>query len=117
SFSRGERRACALRLSTGTSFHSTREEVERDAADHRRGDLRLLASEVQKDFEWGTVGLRAIGHAQFKLKAFEGAKETWEAVRNNDPNDLEANLLLGTIYERLGDLTRSTQPYIRSAHD
>jgi len=90
------------------------EEVERDAADHRRGDLRLLASEVQKDFEWGTVGLRAIGHAQFKLKAFEGAKETWEAVRNNDPNDLEANLLLGTIYERLGDLTRSTQALERA---
>src|SRR5262249_2686356 len=48
------------------------------------------------------------------LKAFEGAKETWEAVRNNDPNDLEANLLLGTIYERLGDLTRSTQALERA---
>src|SRR5262249_51303594 len=77
-------------------------------------DALPISSEVQKDFEWGTVGLRAIGHAQFKLKAFEGAKETWEAVRNNDPNDLEANLLLGTIYERLGDLTRSTQALERA---
>src|SRR5262249_30452661 len=90
------------------------EDVERAAADHRRGDLRLLASEVQNDFAWGIVGLRPIGHAQFKLKAFEGAKETLEAVRNNDPNDLEANLLLGTIYERLGDLTRSTQALERA---
>jgi tetratricopeptide (TPR) repeat protein len=90
------------------------EEVERAAVDHRPGDLRLLASEVQKDFEWGIVGLRVIGRAQFKLKAFEGAKETWEAVRKNDPDDLEANLLLGTIYERLGDLTRSTQALERA---
>jgi tetratricopeptide (TPR) repeat protein len=90
------------------------EEVERAAVDRRPGDLRLLASEVQKDFEWGIVGLRVIGHAQFKLNAFEGAKETWEAVRKNDPDDLEANLLLGTIYERLGDLTRSTQALERA---
>jgi tetratricopeptide (TPR) repeat protein len=90
------------------------EEVERAAVDHRPGDLRLLASEVQKDFEWGIVGLRVIGRAQFKLNAFEGAKETWEAVRKNDPDDLEANLLLGTIYERLGDLTRSTQALERA---
>ena len=90
------------------------EEVERAAVDRRPGDLRLLASEVQKDFEWGIVGLRVIGRTQFKLNAFEGAKETWEAVRKNDPDDLEANLLLGTLYERLGDLTRSTQALERA---
>ena len=90
------------------------EEAERAAVDHRPGDLRLLASEVQKDFEWGIVGLRVIGRAQFKLQAFEGAKETWEAVRKNNPGDLEANILLGTIYERLGDLTRSTQALERA---
>jgi tetratricopeptide (TPR) repeat protein len=90
------------------------EEAERAAVDRRPGDLRLLASEAQKDFEWGIVGLRVIGRAQFKLKAFEGGKETWEAVRKNDPGDLEANIVLGTIYERLGDLTRSTQALERA---
>jgi hypothetical protein len=83
------------------------EEVERAAVERRTGDLRLLACEVQRDFEWGVVGLRAVGRAQFKLKAFEGAKDTWEAVRRDEPDDREANILLGTIYERLGDLTRS----------
>ena len=32
---------------------------------------------------------------------------SWEAIRENDPRDLEANLELGTIYQRLGDLTQS----------
>src|SRR5262249_30178517 len=87
---------------------------QRDAADHQSGDLRLLTSEVKTDFERGTVGLAAIGHAQFKLKAFDDAKQTCDHVRNTDPTDLETNLLLGTICERLGDLTRSTQALERA---
>ena len=42
-----------------------------------RGDLRLLAEEAQ-GFEWESEGLRLIGEAQFRLKAFPGAKETFE---------------------------------------
>ena len=71
------------------------------------GDLSLLSYEV-KGFDWEVKGWRTVGNAQFKIKALSAAKLTWEAVRNIEPNDVEANLLLGTIYERLGDLSRST---------
>lgn len=89
------------------------EEIERAVADKRRGDLALFSNEV-RGFEWELKGWRTVGRAQFNLKAFPGAKVTWEAVRKLEPNDLEANLTLGTIYERLGDLTRSTQALDRA---
>lgn len=76
------------------------EEVELARARHERGDLRLLASEVQ-GFEWESEGLRLVGEAQFKLKAFPGAKETFEALRRASPDDVPANLRLGTIYQKL----------------
>jgi tetratricopeptide (TPR) repeat protein len=89
------------------------EEIERAVADKRRGDLALFSNEM-RGFEWGLKGWRMVGRAQFNLKAFAGAKATWEAIRKLEPNDLEANLSLGTIYERLGDLTRSTQTLNRA---
>jgi len=85
-----------------------REEVERATEKDEAGDLELLAAEA-RGFEWETEGLRLVGRAQFNLKAFEGARATWEAVRAQDPLDVEANTQLGTIYQRLGDLTSSTQ--------
>ena len=66
----------------------------------QRGDLRLLAHEAQ-GFEWESEGLRLVGDAQFKLKAFEGAKETFEALHWADPSDVHANPRLGTVYQRL----------------
>ncbi len=85
------------------------EEVERATAARQLGDLGLLAAEA-RGFNWETEGLRAVGRAQYKLKDFKGAKNTWEAVRRNQgEHDLEANILLGTIYHRLDDLTRSNQ--------
>jgi len=90
-----------------------------------RGDLRLLAEEVQ-GFEWESEGLRLIGEAQFRLKAFPGAKETFETLRKAAPGDVRANLRLGTIYQKLAGkasaadkeafLTRSDQA-IRRALD
>jgi tetratricopeptide (TPR) repeat protein len=85
-----------------------REEVEQAVADKQRGDLDLLAMETS-GFCWGREGLRVIGRAQMSLKDFEGARESWEAVREDYPDDKEANTWLGTIYQRLGDLTRSDQ--------
>jgi hypothetical protein len=92
------------------------EEVERAVAAKRAGDLGLLAAEARNlGFNWETEGLRAVGRAQYNLKDFKGAKNTWEAVRRaNREYDLEANLLLGTIYERLGKLTDSTQALDRA---
>lgn len=85
-----------------------REEVERATRKKELGDLELLAAEA-RGFEWEIEGLRLVGRAQFNLKAFEGGRATWEAVRKQDPLDVEANTLLGTIYQRLGDLTSSDQ--------
>ncbi|HYK21455.1 MAG TPA: tetratricopeptide repeat-containing protein [Pyrinomonadaceae bacterium] len=85
-----------------------REEVERARQGRERGDLELLAAEA-RGFEWEIEGLRVVGRAQFNLKAFEGARTTWEAVRKLDPLDVEANTMLGTIYQRLCDLTSSDQ--------
>ena len=85
-----------------------REEVEQASANRQAGDLELLGVEA-RGLEWESEGLRVVGRAQFRLKAFRGARATWEAVRRFDPKDREANTLLGTIYQRLGDLTRSDQ--------
>lgn len=89
------------------------EEVERAVAGKRAGDLALLSYEV-KGLEWESQGLPTVGAAEFDLKSLVGAKVTWEAVRKIDPNDLDANIRLGTVYERLGDLTRSTQALERA---
>ena len=89
------------------------EEVDLAAAEKRLGDLGLLAAEA-RGFYWETEGLRTVGRAQYSLKDFKGAKNTWEAVRRIMKFDLEANLLLGTVYERLGKLTESTQALERA---
>jgi hypothetical protein len=85
-----------------------REEVERARQNKELGDLELLATEAG-GFEWEIEGERLVGRAQVNLKAFEGARSTWEGVRKQYPLDVEANTMLGTIYQRLGDLTSSDQ--------
>jgi tetratricopeptide (TPR) repeat protein len=86
------------------------EEVQRAQAQqqvrHQAGDLKLLQTELS-GFQWEVEGLRVVGRAQFRKKANEAARDTWEAVRIFNPNDNEANTLLGTIYQRLGNLTES----------
>jgi hypothetical protein len=89
------------------------EEVGRAIAVAKGGDLALLSYEVH-GFEWETSGWRTVGRAQFDIKALVGAKETWEAVRKLNKNDLEANIRLGTVYERLGELALSTQALERA---
>jgi hypothetical protein len=83
-----------------------RDEVELAATGKQLGDLGLLAAEAA-GFEWESEGLRLVGRAQFRLRAHDGARAAWEAIRAIDADDLEANTLLGTIYQRLGDLTQS----------
>lgn len=85
-----------------------REEVERAMQKQELGDLELLAAEA-RGFEWETEGQRLVGRAQFELKALEGARVTWEAIRRENELDVEANTMLGTIQQRLGDLTSSDQ--------
>jgi tetratricopeptide (TPR) repeat protein len=92
------------------------EEVSRAKARGWAGDLTLFSNEV-KGLEWEMKGWRVVGKAQFDSNAMMGAKTTWEKVRDLEPQDLEANLMLGTIYERLGDLERSTDALKRALNN
>lgn len=90
-----------------------REAVERAEAEKNCADLQLLAAELD-GFVWRVAGLRLVGHAQFRLKDWPGAKVTWQAVRDYDDMDVEANTLLATIFQRLGDLLSSDQAVERA---
>jgi hypothetical protein len=90
-----------------------REEVERAAAGGQAGDLSLLAEEAG-NFEWAITGLRLVGNTLFGMKHWELSRAVWESVRDHNPFDLDANLLLGTIYQRLGELVRSDQALERA---
>jgi hypothetical protein len=75
------------------------EDVARARAAESTGWLRLLASEVARlRFQWSA--LRIVAQAQWDLKDYEGARTTWERIRDNDPDDLSANLALANIFER-----------------
>jgi hypothetical protein len=77
-----------------------REEVERAQAAKSKGWLRLIADEVRnRRFQW--EGLKLVGSAQWKLKDWNGAQESWEAIRETHPEDIQANFALANIYERL----------------
>ena len=90
-----------------------REEVEQAAINKRCGDLQMLAAETE-GLSWKVKGLRLIGNEQFKLKDWLGARATWEAIRAYDESDLEANLRLGTVYQRSDDLVSSNQALKRA---
>ena len=75
------------------------DEVQRATAARSPGWLRLIAEEVAgKRFEW--AALRLIGGAQWRLADWDGARRTWERVRENGPDDIAANLALANLYER-----------------
>lgn len=75
------------------------EDVARARAAESVGWLRLLASEVAGlRFQW--PALRIVAQAQWDLKDYEGARKTWERIRDNDPDDLSANLALANLFER-----------------
>jgi hypothetical protein len=84
------------------------EDVQRAAASRRPGMLGLLGWEAQ-GFGWENEGRRIVGRQLTRLKAFPQALTTWEEVRNFEPLDREANLMLATIHQRLGDLASSDQ--------
>lgn len=93
-----------------------REEVEAALRGRRRGDLRRLAAETET-LEWRLAGLRLVGLAQVELRDFAAARLTWEAVRDYDPNDRQANLKLATIHQKTGDLVASSQAVDRALAD
>jgi hypothetical protein len=89
---------------------SFQEAIEQAEAQTRDGatTLALLGDEARR-VRWGREGLRLVGRAQRRLSAFDAARETWEAVRKDLPDDIEANLMLATIYQRLGNNVTASQ--------
>jgi hypothetical protein len=75
--------------------------------------LTLLGFETE-GFPWESTGLRNIGRAQLLIKRYGAAKVAWESLRELDDYDLEANIALGNIYQRLDDLTSSDQALERA---
>lgn len=87
-----------------------REEVERACAAKSKGWLRLLSLEVRdRRFEW--AGLSLVGDAQWSLRDYDGARKTWETIRDSYQRDIAANRALASIY---GELYRdSGKPELR----
>src|SRR5512136_3033972 len=76
------------------------EEVSRARTAKSKGWLRLLSDEVRdRRFQWG--GLKLVATAQWNIKDWEGACESWETIRKIHPDDIDANLALANIYERM----------------
>ncbi len=75
-------------------------EIARGA--NNQGKLGLLAYEAGH-FPWAIPALRAIAEIQYATCNYEGARETWERIKKVNPNDLQANERLATIYHRLGE--------------
>ena len=91
------------------------EDVDLALSAQSHGWLRLLASEVVGQL-FEAKGLELIARAQTRVGDLEGALESWERIRDANPKDIDANLALANIYERMyrrdGDdnrLTRSEQ--------
>jgi len=87
-----------------------REAVEKAERDPLRGPttLALLAEEAKQN-SWARPGVRLIGRAQRRMQSFKAARESWQFIRKDLPDDAEANLQLGTIFQRLGDLVSASQ--------
>lgn len=92
------------------------EEAERAAAARDVAHLGLLATEAE-GFTWEVEGWRKVGKLLFDISAWPTARRTLERIRAVDPGDLEANLWLGTVYQRLGNLTSSDQALKRVLAD
>ncbi len=90
------------------------EAVERAKKVESPGDLRLLAVEAE-GFIWEIEGLREVGRAQFELNFHWGARRTWEMLRRHYPNDIEANLVLTRIYQRLFEHSEAAEMQANSS--
>lgn len=89
-------------------------EAEQAAASRQGGKLGLLAWEAGRYF-WEIAGLRVIAREQFDLAIRKAARDTYERVIRVYPDDIESNLKLGTLYQRLGDLVLSDHSLERIA--
>ena len=79
--------------------------VDRAERDNAKGGpmLALLGEEIRLT-GWAREGVRLVGRAQSRLASFKAARRSWEFIRKDLPDDIEAKAQLATIVERLGDL-------------
>jgi hypothetical protein len=77
-------------------------------AQNGRTMLALLAEEA-KQTPWGREGVRWVALAQRRIRHFPAALESWEYIRKDLPEDVEANVQLATVLQRLGDLVSASQ--------
>jgi hypothetical protein len=82
------------------------EELDFALENKRIGHLVLLGQEA-KALRWGAEGLRLVGRALVELEARGPAVLTWEALRQRADQDVEADLQLATLYQRLDRLADS----------
>jgi hypothetical protein len=89
-------------------------QIAENANDEQNGSttLALLAKEA-RGTDWKREGLRIIGRVQRQRKNFDAARETWESIREAFSDDIEANLQLATIYQRLGRPSEAKQACLR----
>ena len=80
-----------------------REAVLRAERAGEAGLVGLLGEEIS-DLHWDIQGRRCVGRSQFRMRRFRDARATWEAIRAERRDDVEANLALATIDQRQGDL-------------
>jgi hypothetical protein len=85
-------------------------EEARQAADRKDvAHLGLLAAEAA-GFSWEMEGWRTLGKMLVDLGAWPAARRTFERVLHVDTSDLDANLWLGTVYQRLDQLEMFALP-------
>ena len=82
------------------------EEVQKAEKAKHCAKLTLLGLEA-RGFSWESAGQRTVGRAFFLIKEYEASKTAWESLLKLDQLDLEANINLGNIYQRQGDLAAS----------
>ena len=89
-----------------------RDEVERARAAADVGRLTLLGDEAEM-LPWGAEGMRLAARALYALKAWPAARSAWDRVRRRRDGDVEADLKLATILQRLGQVEASNQAVAR----
>jgi len=92
---------------------SLREEIQRATAAASPGWLRLLADDVH-GMRFELAAQRLIGKAQWTLKDYGGSLDTWTRVLDVYPNDIEANLAVSNLHERMSRRTRSQEALLLS---
>jgi hypothetical protein len=87
-------------------FQEAVEKAEYDAV-NGRATLALLAEEAKRS-PWAREGVRLVALAQRRNKTFKSARDSWEFIKGDRPDDIEANLQLATVYQRLGDMVAAS---------